>query len=206
MIRCILFDLDGVLVDAGKWHYDALNLALQSVGAGPIFPMEHESVFNGLPTKDKLAKLMDMNRINPEHVETVRSRKQEITEEIVNKECKFDPEKFCLLAGLKEKRFNIGLVTNAKHKTAMLICGLLGIAELIDVYTTNEDGICKPSPDLYRKAIDRFWRKPSECLAIEDCHYGIDAAEEAGCLVLPVKNPSEVTPTLIWKVIKESHA
>ena len=56
-IECILFDLDGVLVDACDWHYEALNSSLISFGFSPITREEHLHKYNGLPTKIKLEML-----------------------------------------------------------------------------------------------------------------------------------------------------
>ena len=56
MIRAIIFDMDGVLIEAKDWHYEALNRALRLFGL-EISRYEHLSVFDGLPTRDKLEML-----------------------------------------------------------------------------------------------------------------------------------------------------
>ena len=53
MIKAILFDMDGVLVDAREWHYEALNRALEIFGM-KISLDNHLSTFDGLPTRRKL--------------------------------------------------------------------------------------------------------------------------------------------------------
>jgi hypothetical protein len=55
-ITAVLFDLDGVLVDATEWHYEALNHALGLFGFD-ITRYEHLSSYNGLPTRRKLEML-----------------------------------------------------------------------------------------------------------------------------------------------------
>src|SRR5258708_12894956 len=55
-IKAILFDLDGVLVDATEWHYEALNRALGLFGYN-IARFEHLTTYNGLPTRKKLEML-----------------------------------------------------------------------------------------------------------------------------------------------------
>ena len=52
-IKCILFDMDGVLVDAKDWHYEALNKSLSLFGL-QISRYDHLHTFDGLPTRDKL--------------------------------------------------------------------------------------------------------------------------------------------------------
>jgi len=58
-IRAILFDLDGVLVDAKTWHYRALNQALEDAGYAKISKEEHLKRFDGLPTFTKLRMLSE---------------------------------------------------------------------------------------------------------------------------------------------------
>ena len=53
-ISAILFDLDGVLIDATEWHYEALNRGLRLFGFD-ITRYEHLADYNGLPTRKKLA-------------------------------------------------------------------------------------------------------------------------------------------------------
>ena len=55
-IKAVLFDLDGVLVDATEWHFNALNRALSLFGY-TISRYEHLTTYNGLPTRKKLEML-----------------------------------------------------------------------------------------------------------------------------------------------------
>ena len=58
MIRLIVFDLDGVLVDAGDFHYEAMNRALSSIDEKYVIGREeHLAKYDGLSTRKKLAIL-----------------------------------------------------------------------------------------------------------------------------------------------------
>ena len=57
-IIAVLFDLDGVLVDAKVWHFEAFNKSLEVFGM-PISRSEHLSLYDGLPTRAKLAMLTE---------------------------------------------------------------------------------------------------------------------------------------------------
>src|SRR5690349_10956359 len=71
-IRCVLFDLDGVLLDARELHYETLNQALEEFGYRPIPREDHLARFDGLSTSQKLLMLgIDDER--------VKHRKQELT-------------------------------------------------------------------------------------------------------------------------------
>lgn len=57
MIKAVLFDMDGVLIDAKDWHYEALNKALGLFGLG-ISRYDHLHTFDGLPTNVKLENVI----------------------------------------------------------------------------------------------------------------------------------------------------
>lgn len=56
MIKAVIFDLDGVLVDAREIHYEALNNALKRFNYN-ITREEHLSTFDGLSTKKKISNV-----------------------------------------------------------------------------------------------------------------------------------------------------
>ncbi|HCF3308648.1 TPA: HAD hydrolase-like protein, partial [Pseudomonas aeruginosa] len=53
MIKAVIFDMDGVLIEAKDWHYDALNKALNLFGYN-ISRHDHLTSYDGLPTSRKL--------------------------------------------------------------------------------------------------------------------------------------------------------
>ena len=55
-IKAVLFDMDGVLLDAKEWHYEALNKALELEGFTPISRQDHLTIYDGLPTAVKLRR------------------------------------------------------------------------------------------------------------------------------------------------------
>ena len=83
LIKAILYDLDGVLVDATEWHYESLNEALKEISGFEISRQEHVSTFNGLPTMRKLDILFQQKRILKNDFDSIWSLKQEKTNEII---------------------------------------------------------------------------------------------------------------------------
>ena len=84
-IKAIIFDMDGVLIDAKEWHYEALNKALSLFGY-EISRYDHLITYDGLPTKDKL-KMLSMERGLPEKLHPyINQLKQKYTIERVNME------------------------------------------------------------------------------------------------------------------------
>ncbi len=63
MIKGIIFDLDGVLVNTKMIHYNALNFALQKYEKIQINFEDHLKIYDGLPTKEKLKILFKNKKI-----------------------------------------------------------------------------------------------------------------------------------------------
>lgn len=70
-VKAVIFDMDGTLIEAKDWHFNALNEALEIFGV-TITRFEHETTFDGLPTKVKLAMLNEQGRI-PAHLNSMIS-------------------------------------------------------------------------------------------------------------------------------------
>ena len=82
MIKAILFDMDGVLIDAKDWHYEALNKALGLFGI-EISQYDHLHTFDGLPTKVKLEMLSEKYYLPEQLHSFVNQMKQLYTTQIV---------------------------------------------------------------------------------------------------------------------------
>jgi beta-phosphoglucomutase-like phosphatase (HAD superfamily) len=108
--QAILFDLDGVLVDACDWHYEALNKALIDMGHNHINKEEHISKYNGLPTRVKL----NMLGINESQAHKINNLKQKHTLDIIKNKCKIMPEKIQLHNFLKQNNIKIATLTQLR--------------------------------------------------------------------------------------------
>lgn len=187
---CILFDLDGVLVDACDWHYDALNRALTSIGKTPISREDHLNTYNGLPTNVKLKML----GLNDDETRMVWDRKQDLTMDAIRDNASVDPVKIELLSYLCREGVRIACVTNSIRKTAEAMLRYTGQYDYIDLLVCNEDVTRnKPYPDCYLYAMQKLNMDPSVCLCVEDSPKGIEAAKASKATVWKVKNSSEVT-------------
>ena len=96
MIKAILYDLDGVLVDATEWHYESLNAALKEICGFVIKREEHISTFNGIPTMKKLEILNNQGRLDRKLFDKIWEKKQEKTFEVIEKSAFTDRSKIRL--------------------------------------------------------------------------------------------------------------
>lgn len=193
MIQAIVFDMDGVLIDAREWHYEALNEALELFGH-TIPRSRHLGEFDGLPTRRKLEILTDTDAFPPHLYQIVNKIKQERTSRIILSRCYPMRNHLALVSYLKSKGYPLGLATNSIRKTTMQMLNCAALVEYFDSILTNEDiGFPKPHPEIYLKSAESLNVHPRNLLVFEDNLNGIQAAREAGCQVLQVSDPSEVT-------------
>jgi len=192
LIKAILYDLDGVLVDATEWHYESLNDSLQEVAGFRISRMEHVTTFNGLPTIKKLEILENQGRIKRSMFDDIWSKKQEKTIDVIQKSS-FNDEVKCRLHK-NTKNYEKVCVTNSIRKTGLLMLEKTGQLQYMKKVISNEDvSEPKPSPEGYLKAVSELKLKPKECMIVEDSEKGIEAAKKSGANVYVVSGYHEVT-------------
>jgi len=191
--KAVLFDLDGVLVDACDWHYEALNRALKEVADYEISRHDHETRFNGLPTKVKLRMLADERVISEDQITNISDLKQFLTTQVIEDRCKVDDSKVQLMRKLTQQGFKIACVTNSIRKTATMMLKNSGVYEYMDCIVSNEDiNNAKPHPEGYIKALVTLNCLPSNAIIVEDSPKGIQAAKMTGAKVVEVANATEV--------------
>lgn len=192
MIKAILYDLDGVLVDATEWHYESLNNALQEVVGFIINRDEHIETFNGIPTMTKMEILNKQGRLSKDKFDIVWEKKQEKTFEVIEKTASIDPNKIRLHQNTKNLKK--ACVTNSIRKSALLMLEKTGQLPFMDFVISNEDvSSPKPSPEGYKIAIEKLNLTPKECMIVEDAPKGIEAAHQSSANVYEVSGYNEVT-------------
>lgn len=201
LIKLIIFDLDGVLVEAKNIHYEALNEALGSKYA--ISWNEHLSTYDGLKTFQKLDMLTQTKGLPKSDHSNVWESKQKNTLSKLNS---LKPNKTLqsVMATLVEDGYKLAVCSNSIRKTVLTVLSKLGIIEYMDLILSNEDvKNSKPHPEIYWKALSMMSMLPEETLIVEDSPYGLLAASRSKSYILRVKKPSEVTYSLITKKIME---
>lgn len=194
-VKTIIFDLDGVLVEAKHWHYLALNKALCKVdGRYQISEQEHEETFDGLSTRQKLMILTDSKALPIEMHEQIYTDKQSYTLEFVEQCCRPKENVKTTIKALKALGFKIGVCSNAIRISVETMLQKSEIFDLIDIILSNSDvQQKKPNPEIYTMVCKNFGVSPVNVLVVEDNINGIRAARSAGCNLLIVNSPDDVT-------------
>jgi beta-phosphoglucomutase len=192
-IKAVIFDMDGVLIEAKDWHYEALNKALGLFGM-EISRYEHLVTYDGLPTKKKLELLSTERGLPVELHDFINQMKQQYTMEIVYTRCK--PRFFheFALSRLKQEGYRLAVASNSVRQTVQVMMSQAALMGYLDFFLSNQDVKAgKPDPEIYTKAIERLGLLPQECLIVEDNEKGVQAAKASGAWLMEVDEVEEVT-------------
>lgn len=190
--KAILFDLDGVLVNMPKGHYEALNKALSLFGA-KIEEDEHHSFFNGLPTRKKVEELERQGRLPEGLREFINSIKQTYTKHVIPQHCPPEYSKILMLQSLKNRGYKLACCSNSTKETLHLMLKSAHLFDFFDFIIGNDEvRNPKPHPEIYQVAFERLGVAPNETVIVEDSPHGIAAAKASGARIIEVRNTDDV--------------
>jgi HAD superfamily hydrolase (TIGR01509 family) len=191
-IKAIIFDMDGVLLDAKEWHYNALKKALGVFG----FEMnryDHVMKFDGLPTKEKL-NLYSREYHLPEELHAfINELKQSYTIDEIYTHAKPNFLHEFALSSLKNNGFKIALASNSISNTVSLAMKKVHLIDYFDVIMSNSDvKKSKPDPQIYNLTIQKLNLNPENCLILEDNENGIKAAIASKAHLMKIDTVNDV--------------
>jgi HAD superfamily hydrolase (TIGR01509 family) len=197
--KLLIFDMDGVLVDARDLHYQALNRALHSIDPSYAIEMsEHLSTYDGLPTSKKLNLLTENKGLPEASHDSVWKMKQAATQQIVDEEFTYDERLRSVLRKLRADGHRICVASNSIRETVKMMLLRKGLLEYIDFFFSNQDvAHPKPNVEMYLRCMIKAGVSPKETVIIEDSHVGRKAALDSGAHLCAVRNPDDVTYELV---------
>jgi HAD superfamily hydrolase (TIGR01509 family) len=205
-IKAILFDMDGVLIDAKDWHYEALNRALNLFGM-EISRYDHLVTYDGLPTIRKL-QMLSMERGLPTRLHKfINEIKQQYTMEIVNSKCKPVYRHEYALAKLQKDGYQLAVCSNSVTSTIETMMERANLNRYLKFYISAQDvPNGKPDPAIYLESMKRLGLTPKDCLILEDNENGIKAANASGAHLMKISSVDEVNYQLIKQKISAIEA
>lgn len=189
MLKALVFDMDGVIIDSEPIHtkinVDILNDEGVTPNQSEFFEftgVRDEEMWETLIKRHNMTKtveeLMDMQRVY---------KKQRFTGENVKPVDGITT----LLSHAKKKGLRIALSTSSPLYFARYILESLEVIKFFDVLATADDvSKGKPDPEIYLKAASMLGVLPEECMAIEDASLGIQSAKGAAMKCIGFKNPN----------------
>jgi len=201
MVRAVLLDFNGVLVDDEPLHLRLIQRVLQEEGVPPFSEEQYWCHLVGLDDRAALRELLEGAGQNPDEPRLMRliARKSSYYQEAIRRDgYPFFPGAADLVRGLASAPVapHLGVVSGALRDEVEGALAQEGLRETFKVLVTAEDvAASKPDPEGYRRGIeglnsvpphpDRLLH-PHEVLAIEDTRAGIQAARAAGLATLAV--------------------
>ena len=206
MIKLIIFDLDGVLVDARELHYKALNKALSSIDEKYVIQRdEHLSTYDGLSTVKKLNMLTKNKGLSKKLHNSVWGLKQEMTLKIIDGFF-VDNRLQDMLRTFKSEGYIIACATNSIRETAKLQLIRKGFFEYIDFMYSNQDvKNPKPNAEMYLKCMIKAEVNPTETIIVEDSHIGRKGALSSGAHLCAVEDSNDVSYEKVKGVIDSAN-
>lgn len=189
MIKAILFDLDGVLIDAKEVHYQSLNRALGSTYA--INRDEHIRYYDGKKTIEKLNMLSSLKGLPKEDHSDIWMKKQKFTKDALI-QIRENPKIVELFEYLTSRDIRIGVCSNSIRETLFVSLSASKLMQYVSLIVSNEDVTqSKPHPEMYWKAMSALGVLPEETIIVEDSPPGLLAAQRSGARYIRVKDISE---------------
>ena len=199
-MKLVLFDLDGVLIDAKMIHFESLNRALGESYA--ISVEEHLNIYDGRKTLEKLNILTERKGLPIETHAEISRAKQFYTLEMI-KELEPIEEINKLFSDLEANNYLIGVCSNSVRRTVMTALCKTHLIEYCSVVLSNEDvQNSKPHPEMYWKAMSIMNVLPEDTLIVEDSPPGLLAAKRSKANYIRVNNPYDVTRDKVFSNLK----
>lgn len=189
-IEAIIFDLDGVIVDTARFHYQAWKKIAQKLGF--FLSLEQNERLKGVSRMESLELLFEFGELPlPDEKERIKlaTQKNEWYREnifkITPKEILPGVENF--LAELKEAHYKLAIGSSSKN--AGTILERISYSHFFDAIVDGTKIInSKPDPEVFLKAAYELGVEPERCLVFEDALSGIKAAKSAGMKAIGVGN------------------
>ena len=189
MIKALVFDFDGVLADSEPLHLRAYQEAVSALGL-TLTPDEYyahylgyddEGVFTALAAAHGFA--LDARRLDALVVEKGR-----VFDTIIESGDLLYPRAASCIERMAPA-FPLGIASGAlRHEIESILRGSRMDHHFRFIVASGDTPVSKPSPDPYRRAVELHGVMPSECLAIEDSHWGVESAKAAGLWCVAITN------------------
>jgi beta-phosphoglucomutase-like phosphatase (HAD superfamily) len=202
MIKAIIFDLDGVLVNADSWHYQAMKKALKEMADFQITRDEYDKVFDTSSVEEGLENLRErgffneilnvMDTIEPdEFLQNVSERRYQHLLETFQANVSESRTKCALFGTLVADGIKLACVTGFTKETALSVLGGTTLQRYLSIIITREDVVLpRPHPNGYWNAMSLLGVLPEETLIVEG---STGNAHVSGASVWGVTGPEEVT-------------
>jgi len=181
MIKAVIFDFDGVILDSEAIHEQTWETLLGRYGIP--FTNQMKIDVKGRSARDNLRKILG-SRFKDEHLTPIVQERIKLFQGLLRKDMKLIKGVEVFLKALRDHNYKIGLATASIKQNLAMVFETYSIKKLFDVIVSSEDVTHgKPHPEIFLKAASLLGIKSVECLVFEDALTGMEAAQRAGMKV-----------------------
>ena len=194
MIKAVIFDLDGVIVDTAHYHFIAWKRLAKELGID--FTEAENEQLKGVSRMRSLEIILELGnlRLSQEEMERLANKKNQWFVDYINamKPDEIFPGVKEMIQNIRASGIKIALASSSKNADTVLT--LLNIKNLFDVIV---DGTMithtKPDPEIFLLAAKKLNLPPAECLVFEDAEAGVEAAIAAGMKCIGVGSTQQLS-------------
>jgi len=182
MIKGVVFDFDGTLVDSMKLVFEALNVILRRKGL-PEIEAGLLGGMAGLPLREIISGKMHL----PE--DDLREIEKDVFDaysEFCKSSCQLLPSAENTLKGLKSMGLKLGVLTTTPRKPLESVVKRFALQGYFDIMLAMEDAKNKPNPDGLEQIIREFGISKDECLYVGDSPIDVLTGKAAGVRTIAV--------------------
>ncbi|MDE7477979.1 MAG: HAD family phosphatase [Lachnospiraceae bacterium] len=202
MIKAVIFDMDGVLIDTEK-HYNAAWCEAARM-AGFDFKKEHALMLRSCDARLASEMMKGIFGESFDYYAIREVRRRLVGERLEKYGLEKKPGIDEILAFLHKSGIKSAVATATPLEQTLQYLEKIGVKEQFDrIVSAKQVAHGKPAPDVYLYACEQIGEKPSDCMAVEDSPNGIRAAYAAGCkpvMVPDLTQPDEEIKPLLYAV------
>jgi HAD superfamily hydrolase (TIGR01509 family) len=211
MLRAVIFDFDGVIVDSEMMHFEAFNKALQPFNV-QISKEQYFEEYLGLTDRDLLKTLVEEGRlkINESQIKIIARKKTQIFEETAKQAPIIDGVRE-FLELLEQNDITAAICSGALSAEIETILNNANLRSFFEVIVSAEQAAKgKPAPDGFLVTLETLNEKAhesikaNECVVIEDSRWGLEAAKTAGMHTVAVTNSYNANELSLADIVVDS--
>lgn len=189
MVKAVIFDMDGVLIDSEPSWRQAMTEVFTR--AGIPYSEQEAAKSQGVRIGDIVRQVSSRYPMAGWTAERLDKAICDRVSELVLAHGRVMPGIGRILDFVRRKGLKLGLATSTPREVAVDFIRRIGIGNDLDaVCTGDEVEYGKPHPEIYLLCASRLGVLPEECLVFEDSISGVTAAKAARCRCIAVPEPA----------------
>ncbi len=190
MLKAVIFDMDGVIIDSEPMHARAAVLALKEYNVDVT--LEYLISFIGTTTYKMCQRMIEDFEINNVSVEDLVEANNRMKKKLLAEEGYTEvPYVTDLIQNLNSNHLKLAIASSSSEEAIERVMDSFHIRSCFQGYVSgNQVQNPKPSPDIFQEAAKMLGVSPNECIVIEDSSHGVSAAKAAGMVCIGYFNPN----------------